>query len=81
MNAFIPWVRLVQLIVTVYLMGKYGPPPYALRTMLRTHFMPQRFGLSDPAMEESLKTIQSMRHQLAVRLLAEGNAMLAILNT
>ena len=31
-----------------------GWPPFAVKTMLRIHFLPQWFSLSDPAMEEAL---------------------------
>ena len=31
----------------------YRPPPFALETMLRVHFLQQWFSLSDPAMEEA----------------------------
>ena len=34
--------------------SKTGRPPFPIATMLRIHFMPQWFGLSDPAMEEAL---------------------------
>ena len=32
-------------------------PSFAVVTMLRIHFLPQWFGLSDPAMEEALHDI------------------------
>jgi len=35
--------------------------PYKLETMLRIHFMQQWFNLTDPAMEEALHDIASMR--------------------
>jgi hypothetical protein len=38
-----------------------GPRPYLLATMLRIHCLQQRYGLSDPAMEEKLYEIASMR--------------------
>lgn len=34
--------------------GKLGRQPYPLETMLRIHFMPPCFNLSDPAMEDAL---------------------------
>lgn len=61
MDAVIPWARLVRLIEPVYPKGNHGRAPYALETMRRIHFMQQWFSLSDPAMEESLCDIQSMR--------------------
>ncbi len=72
MNQVIPWARLMALIEPVYPKGKGGRPPYALQTMLRIHFMQQWFSLSDPAMEESLYDIQSMR-QFAGFSLAKGS--------
>ena len=53
MNRVVPWAALVELIASYYPEGKNGRPPFALETMLRTHFMQQWFGLSDPAMEEA----------------------------
>lgn len=103
MDQVIPWARLVHMIDAVYSKGKQGRRPYALETTLRNHFKQQGFGLRDPAMEESLYEIQSMRqfaglslatgslpdettilnfrhllerNHLAVRLLAEVNAIL-----
>jgi transposase, IS5 family len=52
MDRVVPWSALVELIAPYYPEGKNGRPPFALETMLRTHFMQQWFGLSDPAMEE-----------------------------
>jgi IS5 family transposase len=71
MNQVIPWARLMALIEPVYPKGKGGRPPYALQTMLRTHFMQQWFSLSDPAMEESLYNIQSMRQFARLEVLAD----------
>ncbi len=34
-----------------------GGPPFAVETMLRTHFLQQWFGLADPAMEEALHDV------------------------
>ena len=53
MERVVPWTALVQLIAPYYPGGKSGRPPFALETMLRTHFMQQWFSLSDPAMEEA----------------------------
>ena len=56
----VPWARLTALIEPVYPKGK-GRPPYALETMPRIQFMQHWFALSDPAMEEVLYGMQSMR--------------------
>src|SRR5450759_3316160 len=53
MEQVVPWADLVALIAPYYPEGKNGRPPFALQTMLRTHFMQQWFTLSDPAMEEA----------------------------
>src|SRR5690606_4004936 len=42
-------------------LGDRGRRPYPLQTMLRVHLMQNWFGLSDPAMEEALYEIGSMR--------------------
>ena len=53
MEQVVLWAELVALIAPYYCEGRNGRPPFALETMLRTHFMPQWFSLSDPAMEEA----------------------------
>jgi len=53
MGQVVPWAALVELIAPYYPEGLTGRPPFALETMLRTHFMQQWFTLSDPAMEEA----------------------------
>jgi IS5 family transposase len=53
MEQVVPWGDLVALIAPYYPEGNNGRPPFALQTMLRTHFMQQWFTLSDPAMEEA----------------------------
>ena len=45
--------ELVALIAPYYPEGKNGRPPFALETMLRTHFLQLWFTLSDPGMEEA----------------------------
>ena len=52
MEHVVPWAALVMLIAPYYPDGRTGRPPFALETMLRTHFLQQWFSLSDPAMEE-----------------------------
>ena len=53
MERVVPWAALVVLIAPYYPEGRTGRPPFALETMLRVHFLPQWFSLSDPAMEEA----------------------------
>jgi IS5 family transposase len=56
MNLVVPWTELVSLIAQHAPTpgAKGGRPPFAVRTMLRIHFLQQWFNLSDPAMEEAL---------------------------
>ena len=61
MNLVVPWAELVSLIEPRAPKGKTGRPPFAVSTMLRIHFMQQWFGLSDPAMEESLHDVPLYR--------------------
>ena len=41
--------------------GRRGRPPMPLATMLRIYFMQQWYALSDPAMEDALYEVESMR--------------------
>jgi len=61
MDQVVPWKALLQLLEPFYCTGERGRRPYPLHTMLRVHLMQNWFGLSDPAMEESLYEIASMR--------------------
>jgi IS5 family transposase len=71
MDRAVPWGRLEGLIDPHYPKMGGGRPPYALSTMLRIHCLQQWYGLSDPAMEEALYEIASMR-QFAGLSLARG---------
>lgn len=61
MEQAIPWKRLERLIKPAYPKAGKGRQPYPLQTMLRIHCLQQWYNLSDPAMEESLYEIASMR--------------------
>jgi IS5 family transposase len=61
MEKVVPWKELVKLLEPFYCAGERGRRPYPLQTMLRVHLMQNWFGLSDPAMEEALYEIGSMR--------------------
>lgn len=61
MDQVVPWKSLLSLIEPVYPVAGNGRPPYPLATMLRIHLMQNWFGLSDPAMEEALYEVASMR--------------------
>ena len=71
MDRAVPWRQLEALIEPHYPKIGGGRPPYALSTMLRIHCLQQWYGLSDPAMEEALYEIASMR-QFAGLSLARG---------
>lgn len=60
MDKVIPWRRLEARIEPFY-RKTGGRPPYALSVMLRIHLMQHWYGLSDPAMEDALYEITSMR--------------------
>jgi IS5 family transposase len=61
MEQVIPWTILLNLIEPVYPKAGNGRRPYPLKVMLKIHLMQNWFGLSDPAMEEALYEIASMR--------------------
>lgn len=62
MERVVPWGALLALIEPKYpKAGRRGRPPMALMSMLRIHFMQQWYALSDPAMEDALYEIESMR--------------------
>lgn len=61
MEAVVPWKALVKLIEPHYPMPGNGRRPYPLASMLRVHLMQNWFALSDPAMEEALYVIASLR--------------------
>ena len=73
MEPTIPWDYLAKRIETHDpQQDKRGRQPYRLETMLRIHFMQQWFNLSNPAMEEALYDIASMR-QFAGLSLTQGS--------
>jgi IS5 family transposase len=61
MEKLIPWQRLVTIIEPYYPKAGKGRRPYPLMTMLRIHCLQQWYSLSDPAMEDALYEIASMR--------------------
>jgi transposase, IS5 family len=72
MERAVPWAKLEALIEPHYPKAGSGRRPYRLATMLRIHCLQQWYGLSDPAMEEELYEIASMR-QFAGLSLARGS--------
>lgn len=61
MELVVPWKALLKLIEPHYPTAGRGRRPYPLESMLRVHLMQNWFALSDPAMEEALYEIASLR--------------------
>ena len=61
MEQVVPWRALLVLIEPHYPVAGRGRRPYPLESMLRVHLMQNWFALSDPAMEEALYEIASLR--------------------
>jgi IS5 family transposase len=61
MDRVIPWNELIPLISPYYPRIGNGRQPMPLSRMLRIYFMQQWYSLSDPAIEDSLYDIESMR--------------------
>ncbi len=62
MEALIPWKRLEKKIARHYATGSGGRPAYPLPTLLRVHCLQLFYNLSDPAMEDTLYEVESMRN-------------------
>ena len=61
MEMVVPWKALHKLIEPFYPVAGRGRRPYPLESILRVHLMQNWFALSDPAMEEALYEIASLR--------------------
>ncbi len=61
MEQIVPWKALLKVLEPFYPVTGRGRRPYPLETMLRVHLMQNWFALSDPAMEEALYEIASLR--------------------
>lgn len=68
LEVLLPWNQLEAPIARHYARGGMGRPPYPLSAMLRVHIMQLVYNLSDPAMEDSLYEIESMRRFAGIRL-------------
>lgn len=68
-----PWKALIDLIEPHYPKAgsKGGRPAYPLETMLRIHLMQQWYDLSDPAMEDALIRVPTMRRFAGIDLISE----------
>jgi hypothetical protein len=61
MNHVIPWEEMLQIIKKYNPRAGNGRQPMPLERVLKIYFMQQWYGLSDPAMEDALYDIESMR--------------------
>jgi IS5 family transposase len=70
MEAVVPWKALVDLIEPHYskTTSKGDRPPYPLETMLRIYLLQQWYDLSDPAMEDVLIDVATMRRFAGIAL-------------
>ena len=68
LDQLLPWKSLESAVAVYYASGKTGRPPYPLSCMLRIHVMQLVYNLSDPAMEDALYEIESMRRFAGLRL-------------
>ena len=77
MEAVVPWKALIGLIEPHYPKAgskggsKGGRPAYPLETMLRIHLMQQWYDLSDPAMEDVLIEVPTMRRFAGINLFSD----------
>ena len=72
MERVVPWSRLLKLIEPYYPKAGNGRPPMPMETMLRIYFLQQWYSLSDPAAEEALYDIESMRRFAQLELLDDA---------
>lgn len=68
MNQVVPWATLCALIEPFYSKGTSGRPPVGVERMLRIYFLQNWFNLSDPAVEEALYDVISMREFVGIDL-------------
>ena len=68
MELVVPWKALLKVIEPFYPVAGRGRRPYPLESILRVHLMQNWFALSDPAMEEALYEIASLRHFAGLKL-------------
>nr|WP_019605286.1 IS5/IS1182 family transposase [Teredinibacter turnerae] len=61
MDKLLPWNELERPIARYYSKSLRGRKPFPLSSMLRIHCMQLFYNLSDPAMEDTLYEIESMR--------------------
>ena len=73
MENVVPWKALIDLIEPHYpkTSSKGGRPPYPLETMLRIHLLQQWYDLSDPAMEDALIEVPTMRRFAGIDMISD----------
>ena len=71
MEELIPWKRLEGKIRKYYPQPGNGRRPYELSTMLRVHCMQLFYNLSDPAMEDALIEVPTMRRFAGIELISD----------
>ena len=72
MDVVVPWSRLLKRIEPYYPKKGNGRPPMPMESMLRIYFLQQWYSLSDPAMEEALYDIESMRRFSGLELVVDA---------
>jgi transposase, IS5 family len=68
MEQVVPWPKLLRVVERHYPRAGNGRPPMSLEKMLRIYFLQQWFNLSDPAMEDALYDIESLRRFAGIEL-------------
>ncbi len=73
MEKVVPWKALLDLIEPHYpkTSSKGGRPPYPLQTMLRIHLLQEWYDLSDPAMEDALIEVPTMRRFAGIDMISD----------
>jgi IS5 family transposase len=73
MERVVPWKALLELIEPHYpkTSSKGGRPPYPLQTLLRIHLLQQWYDLSDPAMEDALIEVPTMRRFAGIDMISD----------
>ena len=68
MEVLIPWEKLLEKIRPYYPSAGKGRVPYHPEEMLRVHCVQLFYNVSDPAMEDMLYEVESVRHFTGIRL-------------
>lgn len=73
MKNVVPRKALIDLIEPHYpkISSKGGRPPYPLEAMLRIHLLQQWYDLSDPAMQDALIEVPSMRRFAGIDMISD----------